>query len=98
MKYPVLSYAVMYFCVISLIAIFVTLSDKIKAKRGKWRIPEATLLLLSAFGGSFAMYLTMKLIRHKTQHKRFMLGIPIMMLFHLIVLLWILRTEGILSF
>ena len=42
MKYPVLSYAVMYFCVISLVAIFVTISDKIKAKRGKWRIPEAT--------------------------------------------------------
>ena len=98
MKYPVLSYAVIYLCVLSLIAIFVTVSDKIKAKRGKWRIPEATLLLISAFGGSFAMYLTMKLIRHKTQHKRFMIGIPFMMLFHLIVLLWILRTEGIFAF
>ena len=98
MKYPVLTLLVIHLCVISLIAVIITVSDKIKAIRGKWRVPEAMLLTVSALGGSFAMYITMKLIRHKTKHKRFMLGIPLMMLFHIILLLWILYSVGILSF
>ena len=54
--------------------------DKYKAKRGKWRIKESTLFLLSALGGSAAMYITMRLIRHKTLHKRFMIGIPLIII------------------
>ena len=96
MKYPFLTLLVIHLCVISLTAIIVTAADKIKAKRGKWRVPEAVLLTISALGGSFVMYLIMKLIRHKTKHKKFMIGIPIMMLFHLILFLWILRLHGIL--
>lgn len=65
MKYPFLTLLVIHLCVISLIAIFITISDKIKAKRRKWRIPEAVLLTIAALGGSFAMYLSMVLIRHK---------------------------------
>lgn len=94
MKYPILTLLIIHLCVISLISIFVTVSDKIKAKRGKWRIPEAVLMLLSALGGSFAMYLTMQLIRHKTKHKKFMVGIPIIMVFQLILLIWILYHLG----
>ena len=95
MRYPLMSFVIIHLCIISLIAIFVTVSDKIKAKRGKWRIPESVLLAISAMGGSFAMYTAMKLIRHKTNHRRFMLGIPIMMLFHVILLLWLLHFSGI---
>lgn len=95
MKYPFLTLLVIHLCLISLISIAVTVSDKVKAKKGKWRVPEAVLLLLSALGGSFAMYLCMHLIRHKTKHRKFMVGIPIMMLFHLIVLAWILYSHGL---
>lgn len=94
MKYPILTLLIIHLCIISLISIFVTVSDKIKAKRGKWRIPEAVLMLLSVLGGSFAMYLTMQLIRHKTKHKKFMVGIPIIMVFQLILLIWILYHLG----
>lgn len=94
MKYPILTLLIIQLCIISLISIFVTVSDKIKAKRGKWRIPEAVLMLLSVLGGSFAMYLTMQLIRHKTKHKKFMVGIPIIMVFQLILLIWILYHLG----
>lgn len=67
-----------YLCVISVIAIAVTCYDKYAAKHNpRYRTPEATLLLISALGGSVAMYITMQLIRHKTQHKKFMIGIPI---------------------
>ena len=76
-KYPLAVAIVAYVFVILLIAIIVTIFDKKIAGTGKRRIPEATLLLWSALGGSVAMYITMHLIRHKTQHKKFMIGIPV---------------------
>ena len=67
-----------YIAIISLISIIVCCYDKIAAKKfTKHRTREATLLLLSAIGGSVAMLLTMFIIRHKTQHMKFMLGIPL---------------------
>ena len=95
MKSPLLTYLVIYWCVISLVSIFVTISDKVKAKRKAWRVPEATLLLLSALGGSVAMYLTMLLIRHKTKHIKFMLGIPLILVCQIIILLWACRQFGL---
>lgn len=68
-----------YIILISLVSVVVTIKDKSCAKKGKWRVPEKTLFILSALGGSVAMYITMKAIRHKTQHKRFMIGIPLIM-------------------
>ncbi len=70
-----------YLAVISIIAIAVTCYDKIAAtKRPRHRTPEATLLLISALGGSVAMFVTMRIIRHKTKHMKFMIGIPVIML------------------
>lgn len=70
-----------YLAVISIIAVVVTCYDKIAAtKRPKHRTPEATLLFISVLGGSVAMYITMQVIRHKTKHAKFMIGIPVIML------------------
>ncbi len=69
-----------YILIISIISVIMTIKDKTCAKKGKWRVPEKTLFILSALGGSAAMYITMKAIRHKTQHKRFMIGIPVIMI------------------
>ncbi len=70
-----------WFGLISLVAVFVTLYDKIAAKKlPNHRTPEKTLFLISALGGSVAMYAMMQLIRHKTKHKRFMIGIPLIFL------------------
>lgn len=67
-----------YLAVISVVAIIVTCYDKIAAKkRPRHRTPEKALFAISALGGSVAMYITMLLIRHKTKHKRFMIGIPL---------------------
>lgn len=79
-KYPIASACVIYVAVISLISIIVTIYDKKIAGSGKRRVPEATLLMWSALGGSVAMYITMHIIRHKTQHKKFMIGIPLIMI------------------
>ena len=70
-----------YIAVISIISIIVCIYDKIAAKHNpKHRTREATLLLLSAIGGSVAMLITMLLIRHKTKHMKFMIGIPLIIL------------------
>lgn len=52
------------------------------AQRHRRRVPEATLLLLAALGGGVCMYITMKAIRHKTLHKKFMIGLPLLILLH----------------
>ena len=54
--------------------------DKYKARHNKWRIPEATLLLLAALGGSIGALLAMRVFRHKTLHRKFRYGIPAILL------------------
>ena len=73
---------IVYFAIISIISFFVCVYDKriSKKNRVELRIPEKVLLILSAIGGSVAMFITMLLIRHKTKHVKFMLGIPIIMI------------------
>ena len=68
-----------YLGVISLISIVVCIYDKkiSKLNRVSLRTPERSLLILSALGGSVAMYICMKIIRHKTKHVKFMVGIPV---------------------
>ena len=67
-----------YLCIISVISVIVCIYDKFAAKVAKrHRTREAVLLGLSALGGSVAMLATMFIIRHKTKHLKFMLGIPI---------------------
>ena len=54
--------------------------DKLKAKKEKWRIPEATLLLLAIVGGSIGAWCGMKVWHHKTMHKKFKYGIPLILM------------------
>ena len=74
-----LKICIAYLAIISLVSIIICIYDKkiSKKNRVELRIPEKTLLLLSALGGSVAMFITMLLIRHKTKHVKFMLGIPL---------------------
>lgn len=60
----------------SLVSMILTVSDKRAARRGAWRVRERALFLWAALGGSLAMFLTMRAIRHKTQHRKFMIGLP----------------------
>lgn len=79
----------LYLCAISLIAVIVTVSDKSRARKGKRRISERSLMLVAALGGAAVMYITMCLIRHKTLHKKFMLGLPLITVLHICVLYFI---------
>ena len=82
MPFPILNALVVYLIAISVISIIVCIYDKIISKKNRveLRTPEKTLLILSALGGSVAMLITMLLIRHKTKHVKFMLGIPIIII------------------
>lgn len=64
--------------------------DKFKAKKAKWRIPESTLLLLAVFGGSIGAWLGLQVWRHKTQHKKFYIGIPMILTLQVITTIYIL--------
>ena len=76
-----LPYFLIYLAVISVISLIVCIYDKIAAKHNpRHRTRESTLLWLSVLGGSIAMLLTMLLIRHKTRHAKFMVGIPLIIL------------------
>ena len=96
-EYPIQSLATIYLIVISLISIIVCIYDKVVSKKNKveLRVPERDLLLLSAFGGGIAMYITMLLIRHKTKHKKFMIGIPAIIIAQFAIafaLLWFINS------
>ena len=76
----VLKIILIYLAVISLVSVITTAWDKFCAKRNMWRVPEKTLIIMSILGGSVAMYITMKMIRHKTKHPKFMVGIPVIII------------------
>ncbi len=61
---------------LNVVTFFVYGIDKLKAKKSKWRISEATLLILAAIGGSVGAWLGMKAWHHKTLHKKFKYGVP----------------------
>ena len=61
--------------------------DKWKAKRSKWRISEATLLGLAVIGGSIGAWLGMKVWHHKTMHKKFKYGIPLILIIQIAIIL-----------
>ncbi len=65
-----------YFIIINLIGFLVMYIDKQKAKKGKWRIPEKTLFIITALGGGIGTIAGMYTFRHKTQKIAFVLGFP----------------------
>ena len=79
-----------YFLAVSLITALITAIDKYKAKRGSFRISEATLFTLAAIGGALGEYLTMRLIRHKTLHKRFMIGLPLIIILQTVAIILVI--------
>ena len=88
-EHPILAIILAYIAVISLVSIIVCIYDKkiSKKNRVELRTPEKTLLILSALGGSVAMFITMLLIRHKTKHVKFMLGIPVIIVLQVALVL-----------
>ena len=68
---------ILYLLLVNASGFLLILVDKLKAKKNLWRIPEATLFLVAAMGGSVGSLVGMYLLRHKTKHFHFILGMPL---------------------
>ena len=85
-----------YLAVMTIVGLIIMKADKTKAEKKKWRIKEATLFLVSAIGGSLGTWAGMYLFRHKTKHWYFVVGMPLILIAH-IALLVFLFSKGILA-
>lgn len=86
-----------YALIINVITLLMYGIDKWKAKHGKWRIPEATLLIMAAVGGSIGAWTGIKLFHHKTLHKKFKYGVPAILILQLAIIVFIyLKTNNLL--
>ena len=65
--------------------------DKFKAKTGRWRVRERTLFLLAALGGALGGIVGMLLFRHKTKHRSFSIGFPVLLLIQLMLIYFTVR-------
>ena len=79
-----------YLLLINALAFLLMLADKRKAKKKAWRIPESTLLTIAALGGSLGATIGMNLFRHKTRKLKFSLGLPLMLIGHIVLLYFLL--------
>ena len=80
-----------YIAVVNLITFVVYGVDKLNAKRGKWRISENVLLLLAVLGGSVGAWFGIGCWHHKTLHKKFRYGIPVIIFLQLMLCCLFLR-------
>jgi len=77
MSRTVLFYLTLYIFTASFINFCICGWDKRCARKGKWRVPEATLLLFGLFGGCFGLLAGMQVFRHKTKHWKFKILAPL---------------------
>ena len=80
---------VIYLVAVNVVTFFMYGIDKFKAKHSMWRISEATLLGMAVIGGSIGAWLGMRVWHHKTMHKKFQLGIPLILIIQLAIVLWL---------
>ena len=91
----ILYICIFYLVAINLVAFFMYGIDKWKARRSKWRISETMLLVLAVVGGSIGAWLGMKTWHHKTLHKKFRFGVPLILTVQILLLIYILLDASI---
>ena len=81
-----------YLLAVNIVTFLLYSIDKYKAKKGKWRISEATLLTMAAIGGSIGAWAGMRLWHHKTMHKKFKYGIPVIIILQVALAVYLLTN------
>ena len=82
-------FSMYYLFAINIVSFFLYGIDKYKAKKNKWRISEATLLIIAVIGGSIGAWVGMRLWHHKTMHKKFKYGIPVIMIMQVCLVVYL---------
>ena len=86
-----------YLAAVNLIGLALMGIDKRKAKKRAFRIPEATLFIVAIIGGSVGSIAGMYLFRHKTRHRRFVLGMPLILLAQIALVYAVLKAPVVIS-
>ena len=81
-----------YLLAVNIATFFLYGNDKYKAQKGRWRISEATLLMMAVIGGSIGAWVGMRLWHHKTMHKKFKYGIPIIIIIQVALAVYLLTN------
>lgn len=79
----------LYLLMINIIGFFMMWSDKRKAKKGKWRIPEQTLFIITALGGGIGTIAGMYTFRHKIKKLKFTIGLPTLVILEIILVIYL---------
>ncbi|MDR2530558.1 MAG: DUF1294 domain-containing protein [Oscillospiraceae bacterium] len=87
------TYGIVYIAAISAIAVALTAYDKRAARLGRWRVSELMLMFAALVGGSAAMFVSMLAIRHKTRHRKFMVGLPIIIAAQVALVLFVFDSR-----
>ena len=81
-----------YFLAVNITSFLLYGIDKFKARKNLWRISEATLLTMAAIGGSIGAWAGMRLWHHKTMHKKFKYGIPVIIILQVALAVYLLTN------
>ncbi len=84
---------IIYLLIINIVTFLSMGIDKYKAKKGKWRIQEKTLLTLVVLGGGIGGIAGMYVFRHKTQKPRFFIGFPLIMIMQILIVIVIFTVK-----
>lgn len=90
-----IKFLIFYLVFINIFAVAITIRDKRSAIKGRRRIREKTLFTVAILGGSIGMFATMQIIRHKTKHISFMLGIPFIFICQCLFAFFLARIFGV---
>ena len=79
---------IIYFVIFNILGFLIMYIDKQKAKKGKWRIPEKTLFIITGLGGGIGTIAGMYIFRHKTQKVAFVIGFPLITILEIIAVIY----------
>lgn len=88
-----MKFFLLYLLIVNAAAFALMLVDKYKARKHLWRIPESTLMMSAALGGSIGALAGMYLVRHKTKHRKFTVGIPLILAVQIILMIFIFMLD-----
>ena len=82
-------YSLYYLLAVNALTFLLYGIDKYKAKKSQWRISEATLMMMAVIGGSIGAWVGMRIWRHKTKHRKFRYGIPLILLLQIVIIIFL---------
>ena len=89
---------ILYFIIINIIGFLIMWVDKQKAKKGRWRIPEKTLFIVTALGGGIGTISGMYTFRHKTKKMKFTVGMPTILITEIVLIIYVIIKYRVLIF